>query len=257
MSRSIREHFDHANRKWAKYEPYFEVYDAVAGSLDSDDLVVEIGVANGGSAEAWAEYLDEHKRYVGVDLNPEIKILESELGIRCLVGDSTQVGTWGELSRIGKIGLVIDDGGHTNAQQLASLRYAPMVLRPGGWLVIEDMHASFMKSFGNPRPTRPSRVIATLVEDFCRYNAGKRPKYSTLWESYDMIKVAPSIVAFRLRRTDDVGEVSGGRDGSLMNHDWRWGSPTVFASPLRRLFVRLTPRLRDEVDARKILRQFR
>lgn len=257
MTSDIRKNFNRAERKWAKYDPYFEVYGMVASYLLPTDNVVEIGVANGGSAEAWASFLGGSERYVGVDLNPNISKLEHDLGVRCVIGDSTDHSTWERISRLGKAGIVIDDGGHTNAQQVASLRFAPLVLRPGGWLVIEDMHASFLRSFGNPRPTRTSRIIASLVEDHCRVNAGRSPKYKKLWDSYDMVLAAPSIVALRTANGASFGEVFGGSDGSLMDHDWRWGSPKSTSSFLGRIAHRIGPRLHDELVVRRMLRKLK
>jgi len=92
MEKIIREHFIRADRKWAKYEPYFELYDSRIRSLESDDLVVENGIANGGSAEGWAGYLSGHERCFGVVLKLEAEIIERHLHICCLMRDSTERG---------------------------------------------------------------------------------------------------------------------------------------------------------------------
>lgn len=257
MPQAVRKTFAESERKWSKFDSYFDVYQLVFESLRPDDILAEIGVANGGSAEAWAKLLGDPRRYVGVDLNPKIEQLADTLNIHTVVGDACGITTWQKIRSLGTLGAVVDDGGHTNAQQLRSILFGIDFVRPGGWVVVEDLHASFLRSFGNPRPTRPSKLLATLVEDFCRLNAAKPVRYPGLWHGYDQILTAPSIVAMRRKSRPDGGEVSGGVTADIMDHDWRWGGPKKVRSRRSISMSKLLPRIRDEADARRVLRQLR
>jgi hypothetical protein len=51
---------------------------------------------------------------------------------------------------VGSVDIFIDDGGHTNLQQIATVHCAVEHIRDGGVLIVEDVHTSYFKEFGNP-----------------------------------------------------------------------------------------------------------
>jgi len=51
---------------------------------------------------------------------------------------------------VGKVDIIIDDGGHTNKQQIITLNETVPFIKYGGMLVIEDVHSSYMTKFSNP-----------------------------------------------------------------------------------------------------------
>ena len=54
------------------------------------------------------------------------------------------------LSKVGKVDIVLDDGGHTNDQQNISLVESIENINDGGLFVVEDIHTSYQKHYGNP-----------------------------------------------------------------------------------------------------------
>jgi len=46
--------------------------------------------------------------------------------------------------------VLIDDGGHTNRQQIVTCRHAIENINDGGILIVEDVHTSYFREFGNP-----------------------------------------------------------------------------------------------------------
>ena len=48
------------------------------------------------------------------------------------------------LLKVGKIDILLDDGGHANLQQITTLVDTNFI-KPGGMIIIEDTHTSFMR----------------------------------------------------------------------------------------------------------------
>ena len=58
---------------------------------------------------------------------------------------------WSKLfDQVGKVDLIIDDGGHTNAQQVITAVNCIPNINDGGMLITEDVHSSYLRRFGNP-----------------------------------------------------------------------------------------------------------
>ena len=49
--------------------------------------------------------------------------------------------------KVGKIDIIVDDGGHTNEQQLSTFINSYRNVNNDGLLVFEDTHASYMREF--------------------------------------------------------------------------------------------------------------
>ena len=56
------------------------------------------------------------------------------------------------LEKIGKIDVLIDDGSHTNLQQVTTLMESIKYIKSGGMIVIEDTHTSYMRDKGFKKP---------------------------------------------------------------------------------------------------------
>lgn len=231
-----------SRRYTAKYRHYPALYDLVIATLPPNPTVLEIGIANGGSLETWRTILGAGARIVGVDLNPRAKALEAE-GFEVLLLDTGLQKSWDALSEQFSQGvdLLVDDGGHTNRQQISTLVRGVEIVRDGGWLVVEDLHASYMGEFGNPSPYSTARFLSDLGCDLHRRHprSDVTPRRPNLAATVKYMVTAPSWVGLRVSRADRGGldELTAGQDQSLMDYDHRWDS-----SPERRLFGHV-PRL--------------
>jgi hypothetical protein len=233
-------------RHTAKYSNYADLYDSVFATLPKDPTIMEIGVANGGSLQTWRNLAGTDARIIGIDLNPDIATMRSE-GFETLVMDTGADSTWTVLRRdFGReLDLLIDDGGHTNRQQLRTIIHGPALVRDGGWVVIEDLHASFMRYFGNPSPFSPARFLNQLTSDLHRLStqSSVKPKRPNLATSVQYVVTGPSWVGLRIGHSPDE-PLSAGSDVQLMDREHRWdgwfGARLEGKLPIRMLHNRAT-----------------
>lgn len=152
MKNKIKKSFLKSPLYSTKFEKYFEIYENLFRKYISKKITfVEVGVAMGGSLFMWRNYFGKKANIIGIDLNPEAKKL-SKFGFNIVVGDQSDKIFWKNFySKIGKIDILLDDGGHTNIQQISTLANSVNNINDGGMIVIEDTQTSYMKKgFNNP-----------------------------------------------------------------------------------------------------------
>lgn len=151
MTYGLREIYDSSPYLSIKYDSYFPVYESLLQKYVGQEItIVEVGIFNGGSLFMWREFFGPKARIIGIDLNPGAREWEQH-GFEIYIGDQSSEAFWTELFRkIGKIDVLIDDGGHTNHQQIVTSHYAIKNINDGGLLVVEDVHTNYFREFGNP-----------------------------------------------------------------------------------------------------------
>ena len=132
-----------------KYKNYFDVYDNVLLDFVGKQItVVEIGVAAGGSLHMWRDFFGKKARIIGIDFNPEAKLLEKD-GYEIFIGNQGDVNFWKNFySSVGNIDILIDDGGHTYIQQIITIESSLNFINDGGVILTEDTHSSYLPDFG-------------------------------------------------------------------------------------------------------------
>ncbi len=134
-----------------KWDTYFEVYDQIFKKFRGKKITfVEVGVFSGGSLFMWKKYFGENARIIGIDLNPKAKELE-EYGFEIYIGNQSSPNFWNNFYKdIGKIDVILDDGGHKNIQQINTVHNSLNYINNEGLIVVEDTHSSYLKEFKNP-----------------------------------------------------------------------------------------------------------
>ena len=134
-----------------KSDTYFQVYEEIFNKfLGKNITFVEIGVLHGGSLFMWREYFGKQARIIGVDLHPKAKELE-KYGFEIYIGSQSDIQFWKNFyTKVGKIDILLDDGGHGNVQQIVTLNEAINNINDDGVILMEDIHTSYLKKFGNP-----------------------------------------------------------------------------------------------------------
>ena len=134
-----------------KHSSYFQVYEDVFTKYRNKPIVfVEIGILDGGSLFMWRKFFGPSARIIGIDLNPDAKRWEAE-GFEIFIGSQEDPAFWDTFfDSVGMVDVVLDDGGHSNSQQIVTAHKVLPHIRDGGMLAVEDMHTSYIRFYGNP-----------------------------------------------------------------------------------------------------------
>ena len=185
-----------------KYKNYFNIYDNLFNEYKNKNITfVEIGIFSGGSLFMWRNFFGKKAKIIGIDLNPESKKFE-KYGFKIFIGDQSKENFWKTFfQKVGKVDLVLDDGGHTNYQQIITTNCCIPNIKDNGMLVVEDVHTSFIKNkWYNPSKYSYINYCKKLIEDInTRYPGLKKYNYSLNKYIYS-IQNFESIVAYKINR---------------------------------------------------------
>jgi hypothetical protein len=132
-----------------KWIHYFDIYDRHFAPFRGKRItLVEVGVQHGGSLQMWRKYFGRRATVYGIDIDPNCARLAGR-GIEIVIGDQEDREFLRSLrDRIGPIDILIDDGGHTMGQQLATFDELWPSIVDGGIYLIEDLHTSYWTDYG-------------------------------------------------------------------------------------------------------------
>ncbi|WP_337175004.1 class I SAM-dependent methyltransferase [Paludisphaera sp.] len=127
-----------------KWRHYFEIYHRhLRKFVGREARIVEIGVYSGGSLGMWRSYLGDKTQIVGIDIDPVCKVYENDY-TKIVIGDQEDRSFWRKFwAETGPVDILLDDGGHTHEQQIATLEECLPNIRPGGVFICEDIHRSW------------------------------------------------------------------------------------------------------------------
>jgi cephalosporin hydroxylase len=132
-----------------KWVHYFEIYHRHFRPFRNKPVtIVEFGVSQGGSLQMWKHYFGPEARIIGVDINPKCAAL-AEPQIQIRIGDQEDRSFLRSLAdEVGGIDVLIEDGGHTMGQQIATFEEMWPNIVEGGVFLIEDLHTSYLPKYG-------------------------------------------------------------------------------------------------------------
>ena len=136
-----------------KWNHYFKIYDKYFKKfIGKKPVVLEIGVAEGGSLEMWNYYFDNECTIYGLDISKDTLDIPKKLGvsnIKINIGDQGDPKFWKEyLKDKPKFDIVIDDGGHTMKQQIITYESIYDHISDDGIYLCEDTHTSYYEGWG-------------------------------------------------------------------------------------------------------------
>lgn len=146
---SLREIFDKLNGNLIqKWDHYIEVYDLYFSKYRGKEVnILEIGVSQGGSIQLWKKYFGDKMHLYGVDINPRCKELEED-NVTIFIGEQEDRNFLNDLkSKIPKLDILIDDGGHTMIQQIVTFEEMFNHIKEDGIYLCEDIHTSYIDAF--------------------------------------------------------------------------------------------------------------
>tara|TARA_B100000787_G_scaffold74868_1_gene55144 strand:+ start:43 stop:894 length:852 start_codon:yes stop_codon:yes gene_type:complete len=219
MNNFIKNKFDESPYSSDKHSSYFHAYEKLFSKYVNKKIIfVEVGILNGGSLFMWREYFGKDARIIGIDNNPEAKMWEDH-GFEIFIGDQANPEFWGNFKKkIGMVDVLLDDGGHTDLQQATTLFEFIDNINDGGVLVVEDVHTSYLKEFGNPSKLSFINLTFNLINKL-NFRSGVLKKYNStsLRLPVSEIRYFESIVAFEVDRKNSSISYPIKNDGKTLN----------------------------------------
>ena len=216
--------FNSSKNSSIKWKKYFPIYERLFEKYKNKKITfVEVGILDGGSLEIWKKYFGNNSRIIGIDNNPECKKLENE-NFEVFIGSQSDPNFWKKFySVVGKIDIILDDGGHKNDQQIISLVNSVEHINNGGLHIVEDVHSSYQKHYGNPYKYSFINFSKKIVDDInSTFPNIEKFNYSLNHFIYS-IEFFESIVAFKIDRNlcyentmvDNLGFKSNNTDTTI------------------------------------------
>jgi 23S rRNA U2552 (ribose-2'-O)-methylase RlmE/FtsJ len=217
--KEIEELFYISKNNSIKWKKYFEVYNEFFKPFRNKNITfVEIGIHNGGSLEIWKNYFGEKSRIIGIDVNPQCKIFEKD-GYEIFIGNQSDPKFWHNFFKeVGKVDIILDDGGHTNLDQIITTVNVVDKINDNGLLVIEDVHTSYIEEYNSNIKFSFINFTKELIN---KINSNKDSEFKKLIYS---IHYFDKIVIFRINRDKckfEVAPVSNsGQNNNVENLTW-------------------------------------
>ena len=205
-NKDLLNYFNQSKYYSLKYKNYFPVYEKLFSKFRGKKITfVEIGVLSGGSLFMWKDYFGKDARIIGVELNPDAKKFEKE-GFEIFIGNQSDENFWKNFfDKVGKVDIVLDDGGHTNFQQIVTCCSCVPSIKENGLMVVEDVFHSYGLSYGAKGFFNPSKYsfinfCKKSIDDInFRFPESKKFQFSLNRFIYS-VEFFESIVAFKINK---------------------------------------------------------
>ena len=200
-NKKLIELFNESKNRSIKWEKYFSIYEKLFNEYKNKGITfVEIGILDGGSLEIWKKYFGDNSRIIGIDNNPKCKKFQNE-NYEIFIGSQSDPSFWEKFYKeVGNVDIVLDDGGHTNDQQIISLINSVKNINDGGLYVVEDVHSSYQKHYGNPYKYSFINFSKKTIDDInSTFPSLKKFDYNLNQFVYS-VEFFESIVAFKINK---------------------------------------------------------
>ena len=230
--KNLYSHFKKAPRYTIKWKNYFPIYEKLLKKFQNKRItLVEIGLGDGGSLHMWKSFLGKKSRIIGIELNPNAKKLEKD-GFEIFIGDQARSDFWKNFyKKVGKVDVIIDDGGHRNVQQITTLVESVKYINKGGLIAIEDTHSNFMKKKGYGNPSKYSLInfSMSVIENIHRRNPMLNKKMNFFSKYIYSIEFFDSIVVFNINKNKCVTAIDLENNSSLKENfiDYKYRGNSV------------------------------
>ena len=225
MESIIKKFFYESEYFSIKHEKYFTVYEKILSKYrDKEIIFVEIGVKDGGSLFFLRKFLPKAK-IIGIDINSDCKKFE-KYGFNIEIGDQSSKIFWENFfEKYKKVDIILDDGGHTNEQQINTVISCIPNINDDGLLITEDVMCSYFKDFGNPSKYSFVNFSKKIIDDI-NYKFPDIGKFNFSLNDYIYsVEFFESMVVFKINKKLCFTNSIVTNKGKFLNHkDLRYDS---------------------------------
>ena len=137
MAEKINRSFNESQYYSLKYKNYFPIYEKLFDKFRDKKLLCRDRCFIWWLIENVEKIFWEGSRIIGIDLNPKAKNFEDD-EIEIFIGSRIWPKFLGKFfKKVGKVDIILDDGGHTNFQQIMTTCCAVPNINDDGLLVVE------------------------------------------------------------------------------------------------------------------------
>ena len=253
MTYEIKNLFNSSKNQCRKWDKYFSTYEEIFKDYKNKDITfVEIGIHNGGSLNIWKKYFSKNSKIIGIDVNPDCKKF-AEDGIEIFIGNQSDPKFWNDFfKKVGRVDIILDDGGHTNLDQVITTISVVDKIKDGGLLMTEDTHTSYWDVYNSSKKFSFIEFSKKIIDDINFKNSKnfKQFKFS-LSDLIYSVQTFESIVVFKIDRRKchfNLLQANEGHDHKIT--DMTWSANEVNVQLLKKLlfffksFVRTNKLLR-------------
>jgi 23S rRNA U2552 (ribose-2'-O)-methylase RlmE/FtsJ len=240
MSSNLRQIFDnHSGRLIHKLDHYIEIYERYFSKyVDKDVVILEIGISHGGSLQMWREYFGKKAKIFAVDINPDCRKLEED-NTKIFIGSQEDRSFLSAIKKeIPRPDIIIDDGGHTMKQQIATFEVLYDHLNDDGIYLSEDTNTSYWYEYGGRRNKKDTFIEYSkrLVDRLYAWHfKSRKVKVDEFTTSTNAIHFYDSMVIFeKMKRTAPLG-VQRGVKTVNHNEDPMAGKKTFIHKVLKKI----------------------
>jgi hypothetical protein len=125
-----------------KWTHYFDIYHRHFSKFIGKEVhIIEVGIYSGGSLPMWQKYFGDRCTVHGIDIVKDcLKYQDENKNVKIYIGDQESREFWREFkSKVPKIDILVDDGGHLSGQQIVTLEEMLPHISPGGVFLCEDL----------------------------------------------------------------------------------------------------------------------
>jgi Methyltransferase domain len=151
--------------KWKHYFPIYERH--FSRFVNTDVVLLEIGVYEGGSLQLWKRYFGPHARIIGIDINPACSSFEEDQ-INIRIGDQADSTFLAAVcDEFGPPDIVLDDGSHRMQDITRSFACLYPRLTKNGIYLVEDLHTAYWPEYdgGLERPGTFIELCKHLIDE--------------------------------------------------------------------------------------------
>lgn len=185
-----------------KWVHYFDIYERHFERFrNRSPVMIEIGVAYGGSVKMWKEYFGPGARIVGIDIMPDFKQHEED-GVEIFIGSQDDPQFLAKvLDHYPEVDIVLDDGSHMMPHVTASFDFFYPRLSANGVYMVEDLHTAYWPEFGGGlnAPGSFLEAVKGRIDELNALHTRGGVPVSDFTKSTHSISCYDSIVAFEKR----------------------------------------------------------
>lgn len=193
---------NNAHKRLHKFFHYFDIYERhLSRFRGKQPVMIEIGVAGGGSLAMWKTYFGEGCKIIGVDVNPDCKKHEAD-GIEVFIGSQDDPAVIDQIkAKYGVIDIVLDDGSHRMEHMIATFKMLYGYVQPDGVYMVEDAHTCYNEEFGGGYKREGSfmEFAKDRIDDLHAVHAHRAIRVSDITRSTDSVNFYDGVVVFEKR----------------------------------------------------------